>query len=108
MVSESIKAPAVLERAVADEKKDLTLADELLNAQDAKALHQMVRRLIGDRIALAQGIEALGSAMTILRVEPRALGQDKDATAAVERVATEAIGLAREVVRAFSARSGVA
>lgn len=96
------KRKSIIDRAIDDQAHDRTTADQLLESADAKALHGLVIRLIDERLALARGIEAIGTAMSVLREGLPGSRDSQEATASLERVATEALGLAREVVRAFS------
>ena len=87
------------ERVTAKDRTDVSLAEEALKAADLQALHQMVIRLVGERRQLAQGFDALITGWSMLGGEKQ---QDTEAMFALERVATEAITFAREVVHALT------
>jgi hypothetical protein len=94
------QAPRVLapiDRAIRDAAKDRSLADELLDAANLQELHTLCRRMIDERETVAKGFNAVVQAWSLIDDK----GSSPDSVAAVERIATEAIQFAREVVQAL-------
>lgn len=96
------KKRSPIERAVKEAASDRTLADELLEQHETQKLHALCRRMIDEREALANGLNAITTAWTMLKDEATpSRRSDPDALASVERIATEAIQFAREVIQAL-------
>ncbi len=92
--------PPPIERAIKDATKDRSLADELLQAADLRELHTLCKRMIDEREALAKGFNAVVQGWSMIDNKGPSTS-DPDAIAAIERIATEAIQFAREVVQAM-------
>lgn len=91
-----------MDRSLKDEGRDRSLADEAKERADVAELHTMVLRLLEDRRQLAEAFDSMIRGWSIMQGSPNASAvhvQDKDAIAAIQHVATEAIQLAREVIR---------
>lgn len=95
---------SVIDRALDEGVKDLSLVEQAMKNNDVAALHATCVRLLKEREQLARGFEAMVTGWAMLKSDmPSPANQP--AIDAIERVAHEAILFAREVVQAFSHRS---
>ena len=85
--------------AVNKELDDLGLADEALKKADAAQLHTILKRVVAERTELAKALDALISGWSLMKGETPEIAPE--VMFAMERVATEAITFAREVVQAL-------
>jgi hypothetical protein len=92
------------ERAIKDAASDRAMADELRDAADLQQLHTLCRRMIDEREILAKGFNAVIQGWALID-DRGATKPDIDSIAAVERIATEAIQFAREVVQALKPKA---
>lgn len=92
-------------RAVDDAKTDTAFADEYLAASDSARLHSLCLRLIDDRKKIAEAFNAVMVGWNMMRDSPDVLAPSSDSMKSLEKVATEAIDLAKTVVQAFIAKA---
>ncbi len=90
-----------IDRAIENESKDRSLADELLEGARLQELHTLCSRMIAERAAIAKGFVAMVESWALMKAES-GQPQNEDAIVAIERVASEAIAFAREVVQALT------
>ncbi len=87
-----------IDRATKDAAKDRALADELRDAANLQELHTLCRRLIDERETLGKGFNAVIQGWALIDDKGPA-APSVDSIAAIERIATEAMQLAREVIQ---------
>ena len=87
------------ERALRDGAKDRALADELFQSAKLQEMHTLCRRMIDERETLAHGFNAVIQGWAL--ISDKGAPADVESVAAVERIASEAIQFAREVVQAL-------
>lgn len=102
-----VKESPLIERAKKDGAKDRSLADEARDSGDIASLHALCVRLLADRADLAKAFDAVIAGWSLLRDGNTSTAAsstpDRESVAAIQQVANEAIGLARDVVKAFTA-----
>jgi hypothetical protein len=96
-----------VERAIRDASRDRSLATELLEQANLQELHSLCQKMINERETLARGFNATVQAWTLIDDKSPAQASP-DSVAAVERIATEAMQFAREVVQAMKEKDGKA
>lgn len=89
--------PTLIDRAEKDSVADRQQADAYLEHAELQALHTLCVRMIDERTKLGKGFAAMveGWALMGHEVQP----PNQNAMDSIERVATQAVEFAREVVR---------